>query len=108
MDSECLVCSSSVRLPCESYLDTLSWSERIHQSQGDCLILGYISSLPEEPYTDRTQNRMFDLATLWEQFGISKKRDFVKLMLTSLVTSQIRDVTDQRQTYTYASEALTY
>ena len=76
MDSERLVCSSSTRLPCESYPNTLSWSERIHQSQGDCLILGYMSSLPEEPYTDCTQNRLFDLVTLWEQFGILKNKRF--------------------------------
>ena len=76
MDFECLVCSSSVRLPCESYLDTLSWSKRIHQSQGDCLISSQVSSLPEKPYTDLTKNHLFDLATLWEQFGISEKKRF--------------------------------
>ena len=27
-------------------------------------------------YTDLTQNHLFDLATLWEQFGISKKKRF--------------------------------
>ena len=64
MDSEHLVCLSSVRLFYESYPDTLSWFERIHQSWGDCLILGYVSSLPEEPYTDFAQNRLSDLATL--------------------------------------------
>ena len=76
MDSERLVCSSSVRLSCESHLDTLSWSEQICQSQGVCLISSYMSSLSEDPYTDLTQNCLFDLATLWEQFGISKKKRF--------------------------------
>ena len=76
MDFERLVCSSSGRLPCKSYLDTLRWSEQIHQSQGDCLISSYMSSLPEESYTDLTQNCLSDLATLWEQFGISKKKRF--------------------------------
>ena len=76
MDSEHLVCSSLARLYCESYSDTLSWSKRIHQSQGDCLISSQVSSLPEKPYTDLTQNRLSDLATLWEQFSISKKKRF--------------------------------
>ena len=76
MDSEHLVCSSSARLPFESYSDTLSWSEQIHQSQGDCLSPGYKSSLPKEPYTDLTQNRLSDLATLWEQFSILEKKRF--------------------------------
>ena len=76
MDSKRLVCSSLARLPCESYPDTLIWFEKIHQSHGDCLIPSYVSSLPEEPYTDLTQNHLSDLTTLWEQFGISKKKRF--------------------------------
>ena len=40
------------------------------------MISGYVSSLSEEPYTDLTQNRLSDLATLWEQFGISGKKRF--------------------------------
>ena len=76
MDSKRLVCSSLAKLPYESYPDTLSWSEQIRQSQCDCLISGYVSSLSKEPYTDLTQNRLFDLATLWEQFDISKKKRF--------------------------------
>ena len=74
MDFEWLVCSFSARLSCESYRDTLKWSEQIHQSQGDCLIPSYVSSLSEEPYIDLTQNRLSDLVILWEQFGISKKK----------------------------------
>ena len=40
------------------------------------MISGYLSSLLEEPYTNLTWNRMSDLATLWEQFGISEKKRF--------------------------------
>ena len=76
MDFEWLVCSFSARLSCESYSDTLKWSEQIHQSQGDCLIPSYMSSLSEEPYTDLTQNHLSDLTTLWEQFSISEKKRF--------------------------------
>ena len=74
--TKCRVCSSSDRLPCDSYLSTQSWSKQIHKSQGDCLTTDYVLSLPEEPYTNFTQNHLSDLVTLWEQFGTSKKKQF--------------------------------
>ena len=53
MDStECRVYSSSTRLPCDSYSTTQSQSEQIYKSQGNGLTTDYVSSLPEEPYTD--------------------------------------------------------
>ena len=76
--TECHICSSSAKCPCDSYSSTQSWSEQVHKSQGDCLTKGYVSSLPKEPYTDITQNCMSDLVTLWGQFGISKKQKFRK------------------------------
>ena len=93
MDSECLVYSSSVRLFCKSYMDTLSWSERIHQSQSNCLIPGYVSSVLEEPYTDLTQNHLSDLATLWEQFDVSKKKKFCETYgdIASLISVPIEE-----------------
>ena len=42
------------------------------------MTIGCVSSLPEEPYTDLTQNYLFDFATLWEQFGISKNKKFLE------------------------------
>ena len=79
MDSiECRICSSSARVPYDSYSSTQSWSEQVNKSQGDCLAIDYVSSLPEEPYTDFTQNCLSDLATLWGQFGTSKKQKFHK------------------------------
>ena len=78
MDFERLVCSSSTRLLCESYPDTLRWSEQILQSQDDCLISSYVSSLSKKPYTNLTQNRLSDLTILWEQLDISKKKRFCK------------------------------
>ena len=38
--------------------------------------MDYVSSLPEKPYTDFTQNHLSDLATLWRQFSTSKKKKF--------------------------------
>ena len=38
--------------------------------------MDYVSSLPEESYTDFTQNHLSGLATLWGQFGISKRQKF--------------------------------
>ena len=93
MDFEHLVCSSSARLLYESYLDTLNWFERIHQSQGDCLISGYVSSLPKEPYTDLTQNRLSDLAALWEQFGVSENKKFCETYsdIVSLISVPMKE-----------------
>ena len=65
MDStEFRICSSSAKFSYDSYPSTQSWSEQAHKSQGDCLIRDFVSSLPEEPYTDFTQNGLSDLATL--------------------------------------------
>ena len=77
MDStKCRVCSSSARLSCDLYPSTQSWSKQIHKNQGDCLTTDYVSSLPEEPYTDFTQNHLSDLAILWGQFGTLEKQKF--------------------------------
>ena len=77
MDSiECRVCSSSTRLPCDSYSSTQNLSVQIHNRQGDFLIMDYVSSLREEPYIDLIQNHLSDLATLWAQFGTSEKKKF--------------------------------
>ena len=79
MDStECRICSSSARVLCNSYPSTQGWSEQTHKSQGDCLAKGCVSSLPEEPFTDFTQSCLFDLGTLWGQFGLSEKQKFRK------------------------------
>ena len=93
MDFKRPVCSSSAKLPCKSYPDTLRWSEQIHQSQGNYLILGHVSSLPEEPYTDLTQNRLSDLATLWEQFGVLEKKKFCEtyIDITSLISVPVEE-----------------
>ena len=67
MDSiEHRVCFSSMLFPCETYLEVQAWSEQAYQSEGDCLMEGYIPSLPEEPYVNFTQNNVSDLTTIWE------------------------------------------
>ena len=38
--------------------------------------MDYVSSLPEEPYMDFTQNCLSNLATLWGQFGTSERQKF--------------------------------
>ena len=38
-----------------------------------------MSPLPEKTYTDFTQNCLFDLTTLWGQFGIFGKQKFRKI-----------------------------
>ena len=74
--TKCRICSSSARCLCDSYSSTQSWSEQIHKSQGDCLTMVHVSSLPEEFYADFTQNHLSDLATLWGHFSTSKKKKF--------------------------------
>ena len=93
MDSKRRVCSSSASLLCESYPDALRWSEQIHHSQGDCLISDYMSSLPEEPYTDLTQNSLSDLAILWGQFSIPEKKKFREIYgdITSLISMPVEE-----------------
>ena len=94
MDSvECQVCSSSARFPCDSYLSTKSWSEQIHKSQGDYLTMDYVSSFPEELYTDLTQNFLSDLATLCGQFGTSKKKQLREIYgdIASLISVPIEE-----------------
>ena len=82
MDSERRICSSLVNFPCDSYPVAQSWSDQNYKSQGDCLTVDYVSSLPEEPYAKFTQHHLSDLVTLWEQFGVSEKRNFEKHMAT--------------------------
>ena len=57
------------------------------------MIPGYDSSLPEEPYTDFTRNRLFDLATLWGQFSISEKKRFHETYgdITSLILVPVEE-----------------
>ena len=87
------ICSSSVRLPCGSYPSTQSWSKQAHKSQGDCLIRDFVLSLPEEPYTNFTQNGLFDLATLWGQYSIFEKQTFRKTYgdIISLISVPIKE-----------------
>ena len=95
MDStECRICLSSTRLSCDSYSSTQSWSEQIHESQGDYLTMDYVLSLPEEFYIDFTQNHLFDLATLWGQFGTSKRQKFHETYgdITSLISVSIEEL----------------
>ena len=94
MDStEFRVCSSSAQFSCDSYPSTQSWSEQAHKSQGDCLIRDFISSLPEEPCANFTQNGLSDLATLWGQYSISEKQIFRKTYgnIASLISVPVEE-----------------
>ena len=94
MDSKRQICSSSANLHCESYPDALRWSEQTHHSQGDCLIPGYMPSLPEEPYTNLTQNNLSDMAILWGQFSASEKKKFRETYgdIASLISVPIEEL----------------
>ena len=64
-----------------------------YSSQGDYLTRDYVPSLPRQFYTDFTQNCLFDLVTLWGQFGISKKQKFRKTYsdIASLISVPIEE-----------------
>ena len=50
--------------------------------------MDHVSSLPEESYADFTQNHPSNLASLWGQFGTSKKKKFRETYgdITSLIS----------------------
>ena len=75
-----LVCSSSARLPYQEALKVQAWSEDIQRAEGNCLIDGYVFSLSEEVYVDLSQNKLTELAGLWELVSGPNKRNFYDLM----------------------------
>ena len=74
-----LVCSSSARLLYQKALKVQAWSEDIQRVEGNCLIDGYVSSLPEGIYVDLSQNKWTELASLWELVSGPNKRKFYGL-----------------------------
>ena len=86
-----LVCSSSARLPYQKALKVQAWSEDIQRAKGNCLMDGYVSSLPEEVYVDLTQNKLTELADLWELVSGANKRKFYNLygQIASLITVEV-------------------
>ena len=65
--SKKLVCLSLTRLPYYKALEVQACSEDMQGVEGNCLVDGYVSSLPEEVHVDLTQNKLTELAGLWEQ-----------------------------------------
>ena len=74
-----LVCSSSTRLPYQEAIEIQEWSKNIHRAEGNCLMDGYMSSLPEEVHVDLGQNKLTELASLWELVSGPNKRRFYEL-----------------------------
>ena len=77
--SKKLVCSSSTRLPYQEALKVQAWSEDIQRVEGNYLIDGYVSSLLEEVHVDLAQNKLTELAGLWELVSGPNKRKFYDL-----------------------------
>ena len=74
-----LVYLLSARLPYQEALKVQAWSEEVQRIKGNCLIDGYVSSLPEEVHVDLTQNKLTKLAGLWELVSRPNKRRFYDL-----------------------------
>ena len=64
--SKKLVCSSSARLPYQEAVKVQAWSEEVQRVEGNCLVDGYVLSLPEEVHVDLAQNKLTELAGRWE------------------------------------------
>ena len=71
-----LVCSSSTRLPYQEALKVQVWSKDVQRAEGNCLMDGYVSSLPGEVYVNLAQNKLTELADLWELVSGPNKRKF--------------------------------
>ena len=74
-----LVCSSSARSPYREAVEVQAWSEEVQRIEGNCLVDGYVSSLPEEVHVDRAQNKLTELVGLWELVSGPNKRKFYDL-----------------------------
>ena len=86
-----LVCSSSARLLYQEALRIQAWLEDIQRVEGNCLIDGYVSSLPKEVHVDLVQNKLIELAGLWELVSMPNKRKFYDLygQIASLITVEV-------------------
>ena len=86
-----LVCSSSARLLYQEALKVQAWSKDIQRVEGNCLIDGYVSSLSEEVHVDLSQNKLTELAGLWELVSGPNKRKFYDLygQIASLITVEV-------------------
>ena len=77
--SKKIVCSSSVRLPYQETVEVQAWSEEMQRVEGNFLVDGYVSSLLEEVHVDLAQNKLIELASLWELVSGPNKRKFYNL-----------------------------
>ena len=91
MQSPKKLCSSSARLPYQEALKVQAWSEDMQRVEGNCLMDGYVSSLPGEVYVDLAQNKLTELAYLWELVSGPNKRKFYDLygQIASLITVEV-------------------
>ena len=62
--------------------------------EGNCLIDGYVSSLPEGIHVDLSQNKLTELASLWELVSGPNKRKFYDLygQIASLITIKVDEL----------------
>ena len=65
--------------------------EDIQRANGNCLIDGYVFSLLEEVHVDLSQNKLTELADLWELVNGPNKRKFYDLygQIASLISVEV-------------------
>ena len=64
------------RLPYREALKVQAWSKDVQRVEGNYLVDGYASLLPKEVHIDLAQNRLTELASLWELISGPNKRRF--------------------------------
>ena len=74
-----LVYSSLARLPYQEALKVQAWSKDIQRVEGNYLMDGYESSLPEKVHLDLAQNKLTELTGLWKLVSGPNKRKFYDL-----------------------------
>ena len=86
-----LVCLSSARFPYQKALEVQAWLEDVQRVEGNYLVDGYVSSLPEEMHLDLVQNKLTELTSLWELVSGPNKRRFYNLygQIAFLITIEV-------------------
>ena len=86
-----LVCSSSTRLPYQEAPKVQACSEDVQRVEENYLSDGYVSLLSEEVHVDLSQNKLTELASLWELVNGPNKRKFYDLygQIASLIYVEV-------------------
>ena len=72
------VCSSSVQMPCQLYVEAKAWLVKTQGKKRDYLATSHTSSLPKKVYIDLKQNDLSQLEDIWKKIKEPGKQRFTK------------------------------